>query len=207
MIRRPPRSTQSRSSAASDVYKRQVLDFTCIYLARTVGSRRQLWLLAIVHLTYSAYRARKPTLCSVFRHHTLIIPCCWCHTSSREAISPHFKGAISKRVDRSTRPDPGNSGAVEIAIWRRRRLPIMLDLLFASATRMSSWPWRVPQFWPSCAPGPVEFLWGSCPWSTGIGRTANTVLSFKNDNNIPSKPLAHNWSCSVYIRIKDTCSL
>src|SRR5450756_2370767 len=28
MIRRPPRSTQSRSSAASDVYKRQVLDET-----------------------------------------------------------------------------------------------------------------------------------------------------------------------------------
>ena len=27
MIRRPPRSTQSRSSAASDVYKRQVWDF------------------------------------------------------------------------------------------------------------------------------------------------------------------------------------
>src|SRR5665213_3973804 len=26
MVRRPPRSTQSRSSAASDVYKRQVLD-------------------------------------------------------------------------------------------------------------------------------------------------------------------------------------
>src|SRR5665213_961101 len=27
MIRRPPRSTQSRSSAASDVYKRQELDY------------------------------------------------------------------------------------------------------------------------------------------------------------------------------------
>src|SRR5450756_3182875 len=27
MIRRPPRSTQSRSSAASDVYKRQVTEF------------------------------------------------------------------------------------------------------------------------------------------------------------------------------------
>src|SRR5450756_1785312 len=27
MIRRPPRSTQSRSSAASDVYKRQSMDF------------------------------------------------------------------------------------------------------------------------------------------------------------------------------------
>jgi len=26
MIRRPPRSTQSRSSAASDVYKRQIID-------------------------------------------------------------------------------------------------------------------------------------------------------------------------------------
>src|SRR5450756_1618971 len=29
MIRRPPRSTQSRSSAASDVYKRQILDTNC----------------------------------------------------------------------------------------------------------------------------------------------------------------------------------
>ena len=29
MIRRPPRSTQSRSSAASDVYKRQLLVFEC----------------------------------------------------------------------------------------------------------------------------------------------------------------------------------
>src|SRR5450756_780339 len=28
MIRRPPRSTQSRSSAASDVYKRQTLELT-----------------------------------------------------------------------------------------------------------------------------------------------------------------------------------
>src|SRR5450756_2137237 len=32
MIRRPPRSTQSRSSAASDVYKRQV-DLLCLRLA------------------------------------------------------------------------------------------------------------------------------------------------------------------------------
>ena len=30
MIRRPPRSTQSRSSAASDVYKRQVTDNTLV---------------------------------------------------------------------------------------------------------------------------------------------------------------------------------
>src|SRR5450756_2249651 len=33
MIRRPPRSTQSRSSAASDVYKRQALDTTIITTA------------------------------------------------------------------------------------------------------------------------------------------------------------------------------
>src|SRR5680860_1920078 len=33
MIRRPPRSTQSRSSAASDVYKRQFLDREVIGLA------------------------------------------------------------------------------------------------------------------------------------------------------------------------------
>mgnify|MGYP007112055611 CR=1 FL=1 len=30
MIRRPPRSTQSRSSAASDVYKRQAVDHVAV---------------------------------------------------------------------------------------------------------------------------------------------------------------------------------
>src|SRR5450756_1409950 len=33
MIRRPPRSTQSRSSAASDVYKRQVGQFAVFHVA------------------------------------------------------------------------------------------------------------------------------------------------------------------------------
>src|SRR5450756_3221669 len=37
MIRRPPRSTQSRSSAASDVYKRQMFDHPLLRLA--VGGR------------------------------------------------------------------------------------------------------------------------------------------------------------------------
>src|SRR5680860_707354 len=50
MIRRPPRSTQSRSSAASDVYKRQFLDYVtnslvvaaiaagaCVLLALAMG--------------------------------------------------------------------------------------------------------------------------------------------------------------------------
>src|SRR5450756_3218227 len=36
MIRRPPRSTQSRSSAASDVYKRQEPDIVC--LAKGIAS-------------------------------------------------------------------------------------------------------------------------------------------------------------------------
>ena len=114
------------------------------------------------------------------------------HFQARGHVDPTWCRGFRRRRDRhpKTTSSPDSAG-----------------LAFASATRMSSWPWRVPQFWPSCAPGLVEFLWGSCPWSTGIGRTANTVLSFKNDNNIPSKPFAHNWSCSVYIRIKDTCSL
>eukprot|EP00657_Telonema_sp_P-1_P008198 TRINITY_DN28944_c0_g2_i1.p1 TRINITY_DN28944_c0_g2~~TRINITY_DN28944_c0_g2_i1.p1 ORF type:complete len:109 (+),score=68.24 TRINITY_DN28944_c0_g2_i1:39-365(+) len=34
MIRRPPRSTQSRSSAASDVYKRQLKDIDEVVLGR-----------------------------------------------------------------------------------------------------------------------------------------------------------------------------
>src|SRR5450756_1716542 len=36
MIRRPPRSTQSRSSAASDVYKRQLIPRLISMLARAV---------------------------------------------------------------------------------------------------------------------------------------------------------------------------
>src|SRR5450756_3215348 len=40
MIRRPPRSTQSRSSAASDVYKRQVVDMhkDRLALAEKIGA-------------------------------------------------------------------------------------------------------------------------------------------------------------------------
>src|SRR5450756_378235 len=37
MIRRPPRSTQSRSSAASDVYKRQLLGLTVSWWVLGVG--------------------------------------------------------------------------------------------------------------------------------------------------------------------------
>src|SRR5450756_3124255 len=43
MIRRPPRSTQSRSSAASDVYKRQVLGsggFGRVFLAQSEDGRQ-----------------------------------------------------------------------------------------------------------------------------------------------------------------------
>ena len=42
MIRRPPRSTQSRSSAASDVYKRQVVNAYCYndsYFALSIDRR------------------------------------------------------------------------------------------------------------------------------------------------------------------------
>eukprot|EP01017_Pseudomicrothorax_dubius_P005311 TRINITY_DN11311_c0_g1_i2.p1 TRINITY_DN11311_c0_g1~~TRINITY_DN11311_c0_g1_i2.p1 ORF type:complete len:110 (-),score=14.90 TRINITY_DN11311_c0_g1_i2:144-473(-) len=38
MMRGPPRSTQSRSSAASDVYKRQVMDF----LEQVLGTSQQI---------------------------------------------------------------------------------------------------------------------------------------------------------------------
>src|SRR5665809_7707 len=39
MIRRPPRSTQSRSSAASDVYKRQIRAWLCVSPSRLLGDR------------------------------------------------------------------------------------------------------------------------------------------------------------------------
>eukprot|EP00657_Telonema_sp_P-1_P000108 TRINITY_DN10190_c0_g1_i1.p1 TRINITY_DN10190_c0_g1~~TRINITY_DN10190_c0_g1_i1.p1 ORF type:complete len:103 (-),score=48.52 TRINITY_DN10190_c0_g1_i1:123-431(-) len=39
MIRRPPRSTQSRSSAASDVYKRQAFSSASRFFSTSRGSR------------------------------------------------------------------------------------------------------------------------------------------------------------------------
>eukprot|EP00658_Telonema_sp_P-2_P044931 TRINITY_DN32839_c0_g1_i1.p1 TRINITY_DN32839_c0_g1~~TRINITY_DN32839_c0_g1_i1.p1 ORF type:complete len:160 (-),score=35.68 TRINITY_DN32839_c0_g1_i1:28-507(-) len=43
MIRRPPRSTLSSSSAASDVYKRQTMDLSCLKIPNTLqeGERPQ----------------------------------------------------------------------------------------------------------------------------------------------------------------------
>ena len=55
MIRRPPRSTQSRSSAASDVYKRQY--FTCPSLSVLRASCASRW-------TKSSISSRKPTPCA-----------------------------------------------------------------------------------------------------------------------------------------------
>ena len=46
MIRRPPRSTQSRSSAASDVYKRQRLEDVAVTLQRIDHPGRQVMLQA-----------------------------------------------------------------------------------------------------------------------------------------------------------------
>eukprot|EP00826_Nyctotherus_ovalis_P052697 TRINITY_DN673_c0_g1_i3.p1 TRINITY_DN673_c0_g1~~TRINITY_DN673_c0_g1_i3.p1 ORF type:complete len:120 (+),score=44.09 TRINITY_DN673_c0_g1_i3:25-360(+) len=59
MIRRPPRSTQSRSSAASDVYKRQVykspLYYACVVLCAlltfTIDHFIQIWEFHIVQNT------------------------------------------------------------------------------------------------------------------------------------------------------------
>ena len=63
MIRRPPRSTQSRSSAASDVYKRQFRHFSMVrrVLRRTIVTiwvKRQkfkvcLWLQDLIQLVFS----------------------------------------------------------------------------------------------------------------------------------------------------------
>src|SRR5450756_2886783 len=43
MIRRPPRSTQSRSSAASDVYKRQVYEILIDFVGRILGQNPALF--------------------------------------------------------------------------------------------------------------------------------------------------------------------
>ena len=53
MIRRPPRSTQSRSSAASDVYKRQIVDVVLLALlsSTAVAILMMRHLFAVVALT------------------------------------------------------------------------------------------------------------------------------------------------------------
>src|SRR5450756_429043 len=61
MIRRPPRSTQSRSSAASDVYKRQVWD------------GNEVWLLTAGGATFAAFPEWYATLFSGFYLPLLLI--------------------------------------------------------------------------------------------------------------------------------------
>ena len=63
MIRRPPRSTQSRSSAASDVYKRQGQWFFYLYLfphalagyIRLIGENRRTALWLIIPVVIKCY--------------------------------------------------------------------------------------------------------------------------------------------------------
>ncbi|WP_460379549.1 hypothetical protein, partial [Staphylococcus aureus] len=56
MIRRPPRSTRVRSSAASDVYKRQMPRYTAITTAR--HARR--WNLSLIHISEPTRHAQIP---------------------------------------------------------------------------------------------------------------------------------------------------
>src|SRR5450756_127468 len=60
MIRRPPRSTQSRSSAASDVYKRQYQDFAyhLISIARQLYQNEEL----AIDLDYSLFAFDSTTI-------------------------------------------------------------------------------------------------------------------------------------------------
>ena len=56
MIRRPPRSTQSRSSAASDVYKRQIVEKPC---KKATGEIKFRWLGAVSNLTALTWKWRR----------------------------------------------------------------------------------------------------------------------------------------------------
>src|SRR5678809_1689720 len=51
MIRRPPRSTLDRSSAASDVYKRQYLSRRSRILKSFFISRSRFWCLSLIHIS------------------------------------------------------------------------------------------------------------------------------------------------------------
>src|SRR5664279_18862 len=67
MIRRPPRSTLSSSSAASDVYKRQHLIVTDLYMPEMNGAQLTKWLRAQVQT------ARTPiVICSAASEEELV---------------------------------------------------------------------------------------------------------------------------------------
>ena len=75
MIRRPPRSTQSRSSAASDVYKRQarhpglqrVMRFAARILIAEIGQMNGLFPDGLVPVSYTHLRAHETVLDLVCR--------------------------------------------------------------------------------------------------------------------------------------------
>src|SRR5450756_2991518 len=69
MIRRPPRSTQSRSSAASDVYKRQVLVLPAASVQRFRKRGIALEVLTALHVlavTANPFRAPQPYQPKIF---------------------------------------------------------------------------------------------------------------------------------------------
>ena len=86
MIRRPPRSTQSRSSAASDVYKRQVENVVLMEFASVADKEVEVAIVVVVHpvasdggpVSYTHLRAHETVLDLVCRlllekkkqHHT-----------------------------------------------------------------------------------------------------------------------------------------
>src|SRR5450756_2521671 len=75
MIRRPPRSTQSRSSAASDVYKRQALHYVLFALSNlhiTPDGRRDLVYAASA--TGSLYRSPLAIMAQAMRAILLASP-------------------------------------------------------------------------------------------------------------------------------------
>src|SRR5450756_3105574 len=80
MIRRPPRSTQSRSSAASDVYKRQVVDVpqtgpdVCADAADAVAGARTAAITVTEVRTTTTRRARRYCLCPNRRKLIVVLP-------------------------------------------------------------------------------------------------------------------------------------
>ena len=70
MIRRPPRSTLDRSSAASDVYKRQVLDNARKYGSGAIGVR--VFACDATHMTIEV-RDRGPVSYTHLRAHETVL--------------------------------------------------------------------------------------------------------------------------------------
>eukprot|EP00657_Telonema_sp_P-1_P002465 TRINITY_DN15716_c0_g1_i1.p2 TRINITY_DN15716_c0_g1~~TRINITY_DN15716_c0_g1_i1.p2 ORF type:complete len:131 (+),score=37.80 TRINITY_DN15716_c0_g1_i1:77-469(+) len=119
MFRRPPRSTQSRSSAASDVYKRQVGTINTGGIRRNGGGP-----------TSQQYMGRDPTTAHLSAAEALTAKLC-------EAVPPSDLKGVARRRGHFLKKYGRDEGEKRFTLWLGGQTPIWNREFYRSLDRAS----------------------------------------------------------------------